>query len=65
MAYRLSFVSSCLLHECKPIFSRQESVMDIAESNAILISLGSLIIGWFIYDLLCKSPLVDNGQCLG
>lgn len=42
-----------------------KSVMDIAESNAILISLGSLIIGWFIYDFLCKSPLVDNGPMFG
>jgi uncharacterized membrane protein len=42
-----------------------KNVMDIAESNAILISIGSLIIGWFIYDGLCKTRLVDNGPLFG
>lgn len=42
-----------------------KNVMDIAESNAILISIGSLIIGWFIYDRLCKTRLVDNGPLFG
>ncbi len=32
-------------------------VLTISPIKAIGISIGSLIIGWFVYDLLCKSPL--------
>ena len=35
-------------------------VLEISPLNAILISLGSLIFSWFIYDLLCKSKLINN-----
>jgi uncharacterized membrane protein len=42
-----------------------KSVMDIPESHAVLISVSSLIIGWFIYDRLCKTRLVDNGPLFG
>jgi uncharacterized membrane protein len=33
------------------------NVLKINPTQAILISVGSFIAGWFIYDLLCRSPL--------
>ena len=35
-------------------------VLEINSFYAILISLSSLIISWFVYDLLCKSRLIKN-----
>ena len=35
-------------------------VLLIPPSYAIIISLLSLIVSWFVYDLLCKSKLIDN-----
>ena len=36
------------------------SVLDISSTTAIIIGIGSLIIGWIVYDLLCKSPLTKK-----
>ncbi len=36
------------------------SILDLATWQAIGISIGSLIIGWIIYDQLCKSPIGQN-----
>ncbi|HVL75362.1 MAG TPA: urate hydroxylase PuuD [Noviherbaspirillum sp.] len=33
------------------------SVMDLAPWQAVAIGLGSLVVGWTVYDLLCRSPL--------
>jgi uncharacterized membrane protein len=33
------------------------NVLNITSTQAIMISIGSFIAGWLIYDLLCKSPL--------
>jgi len=35
-------------------------VLVISPINAILISLSSIIVSWFVYDLLCKSSLIKN-----
>jgi len=35
-------------------------VLEITSFNAILISVLSLVISWFIYDLLCKSKIIKN-----
>lgn len=40
------------------------SVLDLPIWAAILISLGSLSIGWLIYDALCKSPIGNNNTRL-
>jgi len=40
-------------------------VLQISPFYAILISIFSLIIFWFIYDLLCKSKLVNNNILFG
>jgi uncharacterized membrane protein len=36
------------------------AVKDIQPSTAVLIGLGSLIIGWLIYDVLCRTSLLEN-----
>ncbi|MEP6019701.1 MAG: urate hydroxylase PuuD [Paracoccaceae bacterium] len=36
------------------------NIMDLATWQAIGISIGSLIVGWIIYDQLCKSPIGQN-----
>ena len=36
------------------------NVLDISSTVAILISMGSIGLGWVIYDLLCKSPIGKN-----
>ena len=36
------------------------NVMELLPWQAILISLSSLIIGWVVYDQMCKSPLVKK-----
>jgi uncharacterized membrane protein len=42
-------------------FLVDKSVMDLSSLAAISIGIGSLIVGWIIYDLLCKTPLVKKG----
>ena len=41
------------------------SVRDISGTTAILIGIGSLVSGWIIYDLLCKSPLIHKPKAFG
>lgn len=41
------------------------AVMDITRGQAILISLGTLIGGWIIYDQLCRSPIGRHTGVLG
>lgn len=36
------------------------SVRDLTPVQGIAIGVGSLIVGWLLYDLLCKSPLAKN-----
>jgi len=40
------------------------NVMDLAVWQAILLSAGSLVVGWILYDKLCKSPLGENPTTL-
>jgi uncharacterized membrane protein len=35
-------------------------VADISTSTGILIGIGTMVIGWIVYDRMCKSPLVKN-----
>lgn len=35
-------------------------IADISVFTAILIGVGTLVVGWLIYDRLCKSPLIKN-----
>lgn len=38
-----------------------ESVLQLSSVSAIAIGLSSLLAGWFIYDVICKSPVRKNG----
>ena len=46
------------------LFLIDPNVADLSVAQAILISAGSLTIGWLIYDLLCKSPLGEHPTVL-
>ncbi len=37
-----------------------KNVLDIAPLTGIGIGVGSFVVGWIIYDLLCKSPLIKS-----
>jgi uncharacterized membrane protein len=42
------------------LFLIDRHVLDVPDWAGILISLGSIVIGWYIYDLLCKSPVGNS-----
>jgi len=41
------------------------SVADLTSWQAVGIGLGSLVVGWLVYDLLCKSPLGKHDLAFG
>jgi len=41
------------------------SVADLSGAQAIGIGIGSLVVGWVVYDLLCRSPLVQRQLAFG
>ena len=45
-------------------FLIDRSVADISSGLAIAIGLGSMLLSWLFYDLLCRSPLKRNGALL-
>ena len=40
------------------------SVLDVSVPVAVMISLASIVLGWIVYDLLCKSPIGKNTNLL-
>ena len=46
------------------LFLIDRNVLDVSVPVAILISLGSLALGWIVYDQLCKSPLGKSDTAL-
>ena len=61
----LTFVTGILLliviyYYNSGVLMVDKRVLEISPFNAILISLASLAFSWFIYDLLCKSKLINN-----
>ena len=61
----LTFVTGILLlvvvyYYNSEVLMVDKRVLQISPVYAILISLSSLVISWFVYDLLCKSSLVKN-----
>ena len=46
------------------LFLVDQSVLQITATVGIMISLASLVIGWVVYDLLCKSPFGRNATGL-
>ena len=47
------------------IYLIDQSVAELTSTVAVAIALLVLVGGWFVYDLLCKSPLGRNDQTLG
>ncbi|MDB5593298.1 MAG: conserved rane protein of unknown function [Hyphomicrobiales bacterium] len=41
------------------------TVLDISPAAAVAISVAGLVLGWVVYDLMCKSPLGRNDALLG
>ena len=41
-------------------FLIDKNVLDITSTQGILIGIGSFVVAWVIYDLLCKSPLIKK-----
>ena len=61
----LTFVTGVLLliiiyYYNSAVLMVDKRVLGITSFNAILISVLSLVISWFIYDLLCKSKIIKN-----
>ena len=61
----LTFVTGVLLliiiyYYNSAVLMVDKRVLEITSFNAILISVLSLVISWFIYDLLCKSKIIKN-----
>jgi uncharacterized membrane protein len=48
-----------------PAMMIDKSVADLNSTQAIGVGLGALLIGWVVYDLLCRSPLGQRDGLLG
>ena len=46
-------------------FMVDPAVKDIKPGTAVLIGISSLFAGWFIYDLMCRSPLLKKPKLFG
>ena len=47
------------------VFLIDPSVADLSVTQAVGLSMGSLALGWFIYDGLCKTPIGKDLRLLG
>ena len=61
----LTFVTGILLliiiyYYNSTILMVDKRVLEISSFNAILVSILSLVISWFVYDFLCKSKIIKN-----
>jgi len=56
---------SVLYYYGAEIYLIDKSVADISSSTAILIGIGSLVAGWIVYDLLCRTPLIRHQGVFG
>ena len=61
----LTFITGILLlgviyYYKSGILMVDKRVLEILPSTAILFSIFSLIVGWYVYDFLCKSNLINN-----
>ena len=43
-------------------FMVDPSVRDISAGMAVLIGIGTIVSGWFVYDILCRTPLLHKKQ---
>jgi uncharacterized membrane protein len=60
------FFMLCLLYFGKAeVYLIDPAVAALSKPAAIGIALAFLVVGWLIYDALCRSPLARNGRALG
>jgi uncharacterized membrane protein len=60
------FFLLCLMYYVSAeVYLIDRNVADIGKAAAIGIGVGTLVAGWVVYDLLCKSPLGKNDAALG
>ncbi len=58
------FLLAVVYYAGADLYLIDRNVLDVSAPVAILISIGSLALGWVIYDQLCKSPLANNDTLL-
>lgn len=58
------FLLAVVYYTGADLFLIDRNVLDVSVPVAILISMGSLALGWVIYDQLCKSPLGRHDTAL-
>jgi uncharacterized membrane protein len=61
----LTFITGILLlfviyYHNSGILMVNKKILEISPTNAVLISIFSLLLAWFVYDFLCKSPIIKN-----
>src|SRR5215813_13736257 len=60
------FLMLCLVYYAQArTFLIDPRVLSLAPWQAIALSVGTLVVGWFVYDRLCKSPLGRHTRWLG
>lgn len=47
------------------VYTMDPSVMGLSKGAAVGLGIGTLVLGWIVYDLLCKSPLGKDDKMLG
>jgi uncharacterized membrane protein len=58
------FLLCVLYYGSSELFLIDRSVAELEPWQAIAIGIGGLVLGWIVYDLLCKSPLGGNDYAL-
>lgn len=58
------FLMGALYYAGADLYLIDEKVLPLSKGEAIGFSLASLVVGWIVYDLLCKSPLGKNDAAL-
>jgi uncharacterized membrane protein len=58
------FLMAIVYYAGADLYMIDRNVLDVSPPVAILISIGSLALGWLIYDQLCRSKLADNDTLL-
>ena len=46
-------------------FMVDPAISNISPGTGVMIGIGSLVVGWFIYDQMCKSPLFEKSKLFG
>lgn len=59
------FAMLCLVYYAgADLYLIDPNVLDVSKTAAIAISLGSITLGWILYDLICKSPFGNDNTRL-